>query len=167
MGIDWVGLKLKVAGPCQQQMSNVIWMNHIPVGCSCLFLYNGFNSISLPQQTCFFHVGPDFKLIPNYEPITDWGPYYHWAQRADVQKNLNKIKEMVSGNWPWGASANLELKDGELRVWGKITLWMFSAQATIAICISMVAITRDKSMVTFAHFDQDGENIGSSLNRRP
>ena len=97
-------------------------MNHIPVGCSCLFLYNGFNSISLPQQTCFFHVGPDFKLIPNYEPITDWGPYYRWAQRADVQNNLNIIKEMVSGNWPWGASANLELKDGELRVLGKITL---------------------------------------------
>jgi len=76
--------------------------------------------------------GPDFKLIPNYEPITDWGPYYHWAQRADVQNNMNKIKELVSGNWPWGASAIVELKDGELRVWGWGNHWMISEQKTLA-----------------------------------
>ena len=86
--------------------------------------YKQYRSIPRREATHLYgHSAlPDFKLIPNYEPITDWGPYYHWAQRADVQNNLNIIKEMVSGNWPWGASANLELKDGELRVWGKITL---------------------------------------------
>merc|ERR1712087_114821 len=70
--------------------------------------------------------GPDFKLIPNYEPITDWGPYYHWAQRADVQKNLNKIKEIVSGR------GHVELKDGELRVWGRGKHWIILEQKTLA-----------------------------------